>query len=282
MFPSPMVTQKGLYLAYEKAPEKVGQVVVDDFGDLWRLCKCTVDTIYGAVVRQAADILTGTATTAAAIGSRRLIDTSAFASLTYNDLIGAEGFGTAALAEGGGQSFWITDRLSDDEVQIWNRAYTSAAGVADHNPASNEGGWAVAVTTSFTYGVNIPGRCRLAVEGITPYGVCQVKDGGVDASEKPYAYMKLTGLADCIGDASDNAFIVGEGVHVAASTAGYVQGPNATTAPTAPENRSYVGVAMHGDITFDCLVRVDLQIPPLGAGHVLTRPRHPLNAVDIG
>jgi len=265
--------------AYASPQDQLGQPVHDKKGDLWRACKGAEDVLYGEVLRQAAAVVTGTVTTVAVVGNKTLIDSAAFASITNAQVQGGVGVTLGTLANGGGQRFTVTRRVDANTLGINCRAYNSAADVITKN-SRLDGGWPIALTTSTTFAVSMLGLVQDAEESFPVYGLCQVY-GGVDVSETPYFYAKLTGIGDCLGDDSDNTILIGEWVSVSASTNGYVQGPDGTGAGVVAEALSLVGVALHGEIGLDGLVVVDLKIGLGGVGDFYPRANLPLNEVTV-
>lgn len=267
-----------LITAYAVPPMNLGEGVYDDEGDSWRLVKGREDFVFGEVTRNALELLNGTFTTAAALNTNALIDSAAFASITADDLIGARGNTIGSLATGGGQQFIVVDRISDDELLIRVTSWTSSAGVGLW---STDGLWEVANTVSSTYTISLPGHVEDAVEGFPATGVVLIT-GGVDVSALPYFYIKQSGIAPCMADDSDNSILDGEDVYVAAGVNGFIQGPNATGTPTNSELVGRVGIALGGEIAFDSLVNVDLNLAKIATrSHKFTRRVHPMNAVTI-
>jgi hypothetical protein len=268
-------------IAYTMLPAiggQLGQLLPDSGGDLWRVCKASVDLLFGNVIKQEPETVTGTVTSTQAIGTKQLKDTGNFSAILTADWLGAWGQTLGTLLNGGGQIFSVNEVLDADTLDVHVKYYTSAAGVGR---TSSTGKWEVALTASSTYDIAMPGYSIKAVQGKPAAGVCLV-DGGVDASVAPYFYAKVTGLAPVLVDDSDSPILPGEWVTVAASTAGYVEGPNATVTPTATELASLVGEALTGDIGFDCLLLVDLALPRLqGVSGRVARYIHPFNAVTV-
>lgn len=264
-----------LYTAYANPPRRVGDYVVDRSGDIWRLVKAAEDLVVGEVIKDKVALSTGTATSTQAVGTNRLIDTGNFAALTAADLEGASGVTLGTLANGGGQIFHVKKRHSDDELEVLVKWATTAASVASR---VTDGKWAVALTTSSTFEIVMTGLVEDATDGLPPSGVCLLP---VDASVAPYFYAKVTGECPVLVDDSDNDILAGELVTVSPSTDGHVEGPNATVIPTATELAGYVGIAKTGEVGFDCLALIDLDIGVRGRSHVFPRRVHPYNQVTV-
>lgn len=264
-----------LYTAYDKPPKRLGDYFCDRSGDIWRLVKASEDLVVGEVVKDKVALSTGTVTTAAAVGTNRLIDTGNFAALTADDLEGASGATLGLLANGGGQIFSVKKRHSDNEIEVFVKWATTAASVASR---VTDGKWAVALTTSSTYELVMHGLVEDAIAGVVPSGVCLL---AVDASVAPYFYAKVTGECPVLVDDSDNNIIAGELVTVSPSTNGHVEGPNATVIPTATELAGYVGIAKTGEVGFDCLTLVDLDMRVRARSHVFPRRQHPYSQVTV-
>lgn len=262
-----------LLKTYAKPPTRLGETVLDEAHNRWRLCKALSNIFPSRVIKDSI-LLSGTCTAASAVGSRIITDSGAFASLTNQDLVGASGSTAGALVDGGGQTFMVTRRLSDDQIEVLVEKYTSAASTS---AKSLDGGFGVALTTNTTFDLHLHGRVTGATAAIAATGICH---SAPIATSTPYFFAQMSGEAEVMALSTGNAILPGQIVTVSA-TAGLVHGPTATGAPTAAELAGQVGVALGQVVAFNSLVLVRLTFPDVPRSYRVPKIDHPFNEVNI-
>ena len=218
---------------------RLGEIVLDDNDDRWSYCELMSTIKEGHLVRDGttgdllatAQVSSGlaTITATAAIGSDELADTGAFAGL---DLVGC--LGQIVDGTGLGQSFYITNMIDDDKVNI--------AILNDQSGFTVKQGWQVALDITSKYRLYFPGRVYQAdglgdffastttdirehmTRGVSP------RDTTKKANEPVYGWFKQSGQSNVLEDASDTNIHLGE--LLIPSSGGTVQAFASTNPPS--------------------------------------------------
>ncbi len=241
----------------------LGRIVPDPDGDgAWCYGQFFENGTYevGMAVRHAtsADVADGTATAAAAKGTRFLEDTGEF---DADDFVGAIGY--IHQGTGAGQSFYVTKMINANKIQIHLLSDVSSI------PA-NGVGWATALTTSSKYRIRFPGRFYIAdAIGDLNAGITKAKIV-VTAGYKPFGYVKCKG--DIFGrfDASGTAPAAGGLVSV--TTGGLLIGSTSSRA---------IGRAYFVEtLAADGLAPINVNFPDWGPSHKRPLTQNSRNLVD--
>lgn len=174
--------------------QRLGVVSPDDWGRMWSYVAFSPGTYRpGRVVRDvppsalvSATAGVGTVTQAQAVDTNQLQDTGEFA----NDGFLRGAIGQIIAGGGVGQVFQVIKRIDDNTLEIALINDGSGDVKGGHSP-----GWEVALTTSSTYQLRLPGRVSLGIAAtLRKRGVFQGrKNLVVPANEERYGWVLQRG-----------------------------------------------------------------------------------------
>jgi hypothetical protein len=255
--------------------QRLGQLAYDDHGARWSYCWINEDVSAGEYVEDMAnaDLLsgaTGTVTTASAAGTNTLIDSGEF---TGDDFVGALGSTLGdTIANGGGQGFHVTEMIDANTLGV-------SVHHGDADPTLTGNGWETATTTSTTYSLWFPGRCKQGDD--QPAIVRGFVQVDVDVSENEFGWVKQTSAGWVKIDTSDTGVPVA-GEWLVPQAAGLVSGLT-HAATTADEVSQQIAQCITGDLAgvVDGLVFANLHVRNDAVSMRFPRISHPYNEVTI-